>query len=172
VEKLLASLYAQLPVAGAVVGYADNFLVMAEQQDDAVSTTTALRSALKAHPAGQLGPNTAKVFEPGEPIEFLGHSLQSHHGVVRIDPTPQNSAEFEARLNAGLRAIRKAIENPPRAARRAQKLRSYVMSWTGAFRACKGIDNCRSHALKLTGLARKGYHLKAISYSELASGTS
>jgi hypothetical protein len=172
VEILLASLYTQLPVAGVSVGYADNFLVMASQEEDAVSTTTAFWSALEAHPAGQLKPKEPKIFEPKIPIEFLGHTLQLQNGAIQIHPTPQNSGDFEARLNAGLRRIRKAIHDQPRAARRAQRLRRYVMSWTGSFKLCDGMDSCRSRALQLIKMAVKGYHSVMVTYSSLADGAS
>jgi hypothetical protein len=160
VESLLAPLFAQLPAAGALIGYADNFLAMAEKECEAVTMTTALWGALKAHPVGPLWPKQPKIFEPGKPIEFLGHSLQFHKGAVRIDPTPENCAEFEARLNKGLFRIRKATPEPACAKRLARRLKGYVMSWTAAFKLCTGMSSCRSHALKLSNWPRRDITLR------------
>ena len=57
---------------GPVQAYLDveNIVAMAKEKGDVVATTTAFWSALKAHPAGQLGPNEPKIFEPGNPIGF------------------------------------------------------------------------------------------------------
>lgn len=60
----------KLPQGSAVIGYADNFLVLAKDANDVKSMTLALWSALKAHRVGQLRPKEPRTFEPGSPIEF------------------------------------------------------------------------------------------------------
>ena len=162
VEMLLAPLFGQLPKSGASIGYADNFLAVARNKADVVSMTEAFWSALKAHPAGQLGPKKPKVFEPGQPIEFLGHRLRSYHEVVRIDPTPQNRAGFRARLASGLSGIRAASSHPILAAQRMRKLRDYVFSWTAASRLCTDMESCRAHAVGLIALAKQAYATGAV----------
>ena len=79
-EMLLAPLFESLPKGSAVVGYADNFLAVGQNESDVRSTTETLRSALKAHPAGHLVPKPPRVFEPGGAIQFLGHRLMCTWG--------------------------------------------------------------------------------------------
>ena len=147
VEMLLAPLFAQLPNCGASIGYADNFLAMASCQSDALSVTSALCSALNAHPAGHLEPKPPRIYEPGEPILFLGHQFSRHGGSVRIHPAPRNEAKFCDRMHQGLDAIRSS-PNAWQAARLTQKLKRYVKSWTGAFGLCTGIEARRMLAFK------------------------
>jgi hypothetical protein len=146
VEMLLAPVFSQLPAAGSAIGYADNFLVMAKTENEAVSMTYSLWSALKAHPAGQLRPKEPKIFEPGKPIQFLGHRLRRHYGSVQIDPSEENRERFKVRMLRGLGAIQIA-QNPKLAEQRAAQLRKYARSWTGAFQACTHAEHYRKSAL-------------------------
>jgi hypothetical protein len=125
----------------------DNFLAMAKDENDVVSMTVAFWSALKAHPAGQLRPKEPRIFQPGSPIEYLGHQLQLIDGVVRIDPKQQNLEEFENELMVGLAQIRKLGSSPSRANRKITELRRYVRSWTESFKMCDGIALRRAKAL-------------------------
>src|SRR6266704_2654196 len=53
-EMLLAPVLHQVPTGGEVVAYADNILVIAKNDGEAVSMSESLGIALKTHPAGQL----------------------------------------------------------------------------------------------------------------------
>jgi hypothetical protein len=70
-EMVLAASLKQIPILGSVFAYADNTLLMAKNESDAVSMSKALWSALDAHPVGRLRPKF-KAFGAGQPIDFLG----------------------------------------------------------------------------------------------------
>jgi hypothetical protein len=147
VEMLLAPLFDELPTNGECLGYADNFLAMGKAKNDVVSMTSALWSALKAHPAGQFWQNPQKVYAPGDPIEFLGHRIQRFPGMTRIDPTPDNLGQFDHKMDIGLRAIKAASSKAVRM-KRIWKLQAYVTSWTAAFKLCADVKIYRESALK------------------------
>ncbi len=77
VEKIFSDVIKQLPMElGTVVNYADNFLCMCKDENDAFEMYKYLCSALHAHPAGPLELKTApKVIQPKEGFEFLGYHL-------------------------------------------------------------------------------------------------
>jgi hypothetical protein len=158
-EMLLAPIFSQLPAGAIAVGYADNILVMAKTEEEVVSVTLALWSALKAHPAGQLRPKEPKIFEPGDPIEFLGHQMERWGGTIRIQPTAQNMAEFHGRLNEDLRHLMKSTKHAAVSEHKARSIESYVRSWTAAFKLCAGIQNCRAAALSRIQYAKGGYYI-------------
>jgi len=133
-EILLAPTLEQLPTGGEVFAYLDNFLVMAKSEEDAVSMSLNLRSALKAHPAGPLRPKIKARFHPGEPIEFLGHRLIAHHGAVIIEPSPLNQQKFEVTMKVELARIKENSLFPAARARKIRDLRKYVCSWASAFK--------------------------------------
>ena len=147
VEILLAPLFSKLPTGGEMFGYVDNFLAMAKDANDVVSMTVAFWSALKAHPAGQLRPKEPRIFEPGSPIEFLGHRLHLVDGIVRIDPKQEHLEEFENEVKVGVAKIAKLSSSPDHAKRKIKELRRYVVSWTASFKMCDGIALRRSRAL-------------------------
>ena len=85
-EMMLASVFKVLPDCGAVTAYADNFLVMGKTESEVLSISEALRSAIKAHPAGPLWPKEPRIFGSGMVVEFLGHQLWMSEGSVVIAP--------------------------------------------------------------------------------------
>lgn len=76
-EYLLRFVIDQLPKdLGVVVNYADNFLCMSKDANDALALDKALRTALESHPAGPLKPNEPPgAREPGELFCFLGYAF-------------------------------------------------------------------------------------------------
>lgn len=147
VEMLLASLYGNLPQEGRSIGYADNFLALGKTEHEAVSMTKALRSAIKAHSAGQLGPKPPRRFKPGQAVEFLGHRLLLKDGSVRISPSVANQHNFDRKLDRGLHKIKKASNGSSRA-REIANIRRFVSGWCEAFKLCTEIGAIRESALK------------------------
>lgn len=147
-DYVLAPVFHQLPKPGEIVGYMDNFLVMGKSEDDAVSMTLALWTALEANPAGHFRPKHAKIFEPGDPTDFLGYRLALIDGLVRIEPTPKNLEKFQALLSHGLSKIAQT-SSPTLRMQRVKKLRRRVHSWTGAFKFWDG-----AHEHEKTSLAK------------------
>jgi hypothetical protein len=156
-EILLAKVVNQSPIAGRVFSYADNILILGQNEDDVKSTQLALESALKAHPAGPLVPN-AKTFKSGDPIDFLGHRLTYKSGKVLIEPSPANLKTFEKTLTSGLSAILQ--KTTPIAVRRAKikRLRTFIRSWVAAFKSCDGIKSMKEHWLSKLAAAEKMIH--------------
>ena len=162
-EVLLAPMIYLIPEIGGIVAYADNILLLAKSKEDVVSMSNALWSALKAHPAGPFQPKV-KHFQATEPIDFLGHRFTRANGVVRIDPTPQNTAKFTKRMEAKLQRLKSAKLTPIARARRIRRLRREILSWTNAFKLCNNIETVRIHWLgKLTQLEGIGTSIKALS---------
>lgn len=92
-------------------------VAMGKSESDAVSMTLALWSALKAHPAGHLRPNEPRIFEPGKPIDFLGHRLTLQGKKVRIEPTPENLKKYSFAVERGVARIVDATSSTARANR-------------------------------------------------------
>ena len=143
---LLAPLLYQLPARGTVAAYADNALLLSQQEDDVVAMTESLRSALRAHPAGQLRPKIS-VFPVGGPIEFLGHDLRFRDGTVLIKPSPKNLEKFERRAKKDLAFIKRTRLPAAKFEERKEDLIAYVRSWTANFGACDGMAILRDHWL-------------------------
>lgn len=147
-ETMLAMALREVPDLGAKVAYGDNMLLMAKEEGDVVTMMKALWSALEAHPVGLLRPKL-KVFEPGQPVEFLGHNLTPKAGgKIRIDPSPKNKEKFAAIMVAKLNYLQFAKLTPKVRVREYGELKHYVRSWTAAFSLCDGIGDCRTYWLK------------------------
>lgn len=138
-EVLLAPVFTQLPKGGVVVAYADNILVMAQGENEAVSICKALWSALKSHPAGPLRPKEPRFYEPGKMVEFLGHTLTVKHDNCRIEPSQSNFLDFKAKFNKGLDRVLSATTQHRRQ-RLTNDLSRYVRSWSAAFALWKGAS--------------------------------
>ena len=124
---------------GVVPTYADNMLIMARCEKDAVTMKETLWGALKAHPVGHLQPKEQSKSGPGEPIDFLGHRLQLKGHDVKITPTPENDNDFYQHVTRGLKYVKKTSHSANARQRRARELRDYVGSWTDNFRRCDGM---------------------------------
>ena len=146
VEMLSAPLLQQVPACGAAVAYVDNYLLMAQSEDELLTVTTALSSAFQAHPAGSLGSNELKSYKPGDAIEFLGHELRFHHGEVLISPSAENLYRFNMTLHTSLSHISKMLDHPKQS-QRVAFLRSKVRSWQKAFGMCTDIQQIIDDAM-------------------------
>jgi hypothetical protein len=144
-EVLLSNVLKALPKTGKVAGYSDNNLTMAKSEKDGVMMSLALRSALKAHPAGPLRPTTRYFF--GNTIDYLGHRLTKFAGHVQIDPTPDNEAEFNDVLSSRLLRLKRPGLTKNQKARQALVLQRYVRSWCAAFKLCTGMTARRDKLL-------------------------
>jgi hypothetical protein len=133
-----------VPATGVIVSYADNILMLAKSRDDVVSMANALRCALKAHPAGPLQPKR-KLFDPGQPLEFLGHKLTVKMKGVRVEPDDHNLQKFKCRVTSELAKLQKLT--PSKRANRRQRLELTVRSWMANFKLCDDIDVFRAHWL-------------------------
>jgi hypothetical protein len=106
-----------------------------------------LWGALQAHPAGHLRPKV-KHFDPGEPLDFLGHRFTPAIGKGRVDPSHRNKDKFERRMLSKRRRLDKATLAPEQRARLIRKMEKDVCSWThGAFKPCHGIQNFKDYWL-------------------------
>jgi hypothetical protein len=141
----------QSPTPGRVFSYADNILIMGQNEDDVKSTQLALESALKAHPAGPLVP-TVKTFKAGDPIDFLGHRLTYKSGKVMIEPAVWKAAEFEHHVKSKLADITDKTASVKMRVAKAKGLRRYVCGWASAFKCCDDIASTKAFWLaKIAG---------------------
>jgi hypothetical protein len=145
-EIVLALSLNAVPPLGMVFAYADNVLLLAATESNAVAMKKALWSALEAHPVGRLRPK-AKLFGIGEPIDFLGHRLSRVNGKVRIAPTPRNQENFEAHVVDSLVLLRQKLPAKERA-EVIRELNEYVRSWTDAHSLCDGIEQIRAGLIR------------------------
>jgi len=104
-EHLLASVLTGLPNCGLVYTYADNFLIMAKQENEVVSILEALLCALKAHPVGPLVPNVPKRYEPGEVVQFLGYALTVEKSICLVAPSQKNMSAFKTKFWNGINSL-------------------------------------------------------------------
>lgn len=107
--------------------------------------TEALLAAFEAHPVGRLR-LSPKTFEPGEPVEFLGHRLTPCEEGVRIEITDANKRKFEDRMKSKLRSLAKTKRQ--RARRKAlHDIKEAIRSWADAFTLCDDTPKIRSYWL-------------------------
>ena len=148
-EAVLSPTLHQIPKIGVVVAYADNILILAKTKGDVVSRSKSLWSALEAHPVGPLY-SKMKCFDPGEPIEFLGHKLTAKNGVVHIEPDDHNLEKFTDRVASELADLNKTPLTSATRKKRIERLEAKISSWAdGAFRLCHNVK-----ALKAQWLAQ------------------
>ena len=138
-EALLSPTLHQIPNIGVIVAYADNILLLAKTKGDVVSMSKCLRSALKAHPVGPLY-SKAKRFDPGQPIDFLGHKLTGMDGVVHIEPDDHNLEKFTCEVASELADLTKTPLTSATRKKRIERLEAKISSWAdGAFRLCHNV---------------------------------
>ena len=137
VEMLLAPIMNELPQGGVVLVYADNFLIMAKDENGAATIALALGSALNSHPAGPLWPNQPKIYFPHQAVEFLGYRLKMVKGKCEVSPTWKNTGKFDTEFVRRIKAISKvtAIEQQ---SKRVRDCTDYVRSWSGGFKLWDG----------------------------------
>jgi hypothetical protein len=146
-EILLAQPLKSLPTTARIVCYADNILVMAKTKEDAVLVTSALWSALQAHPAGHLQPKLKSQSIPGQPFEFLGHQITPTKSSVNIAPAPKNEAKFTSRLQKDLAAIANPACLESNRNKIADDLRHFIDGWTASFWRCPGMPDRKTACL-------------------------
>lgn len=132
-EILLSSVFAQLPNFGAVLSYADNFLLLTQSSAEAVSMRKALSSALQAHPAGPLNLKTPKIYKQGQAVEFLGYKITMGKTKCHIEPTHENLLRFKTKFKRKLRGFEWAAASEPPPKRVVGKFKAFVTGWSNAF---------------------------------------
>jgi len=139
-ETMLALALSEVPKLGDVVAFGDNCLLMAKEANDMVTMTEALETAFQAHPVGLLKPKR-RLFEPGEPVEFLSHRLiPQPSGKPRIDPSKKAQDKFERKMMRQLARLKYKKMSADARLRAQREARRCVQSWTrGAFWLCDGI---------------------------------
>ena len=144
-EAMIAIVLKEVRTLCVIIAYADNILLLAKTKSDRDSTTKALLAAFEAHPVGRLR-LSPKKFEPGEPLEFLGHRLTPCEGGVHIEPDDDNKRKFEDRMKSKLRSLAKTKRQTGR--RKAlHDIKKHIQSWVGAFTLCDDIQKIRSYWL-------------------------
>ena len=146
-EMLIAVPLKTLPSVGRVPSYADNMLIMAKSEEDAVSMSTALLSAFKAHPVGHLTPTLKSQSCPGQWVHFLGHCLRADGQLVQIIPSAKNEAKFAKRMKAGLKSVGNTHLSGYVRRARARRVQRDIKSWTSNFSRCDGMKERKKHWL-------------------------
>ena len=145
-EALLSSTLHQIPNIGVIVAYADNILLLAKSKGDVVSMAKCLGSALEARPVGPLY-SKPKCFDPGQPIEFLGHKLTAKNGVAHIEPDDDNLEKFTFRVASELSYLNKTPLPTETLKKRLKRLEAKIRSWAGAFKLCDNVEALRAQWL-------------------------
>ena len=130
VERLLTPLLELLP-QGKVVRYVDNFLIMADSQEEAVSILSALGDALAHHPAGPFSGKVKAKYAPGDTVVFLGYAIAPSSGGCSVEPAPGKLARFEDRT---IKAMEGAEANPHQCLRRLARIRRSIAGLPSGFR--------------------------------------
>ena len=132
-EILLAPVIDQLPHKGRIVAYADNILLQAQSENEAVDMVSLLRRALKKHPAGPLMPSRITSFKPQEHIRFLGYLIKKKEGGYKAVPRPDRFKEFKKRINRKIDYIENPTTTLAQKKEGIESLTKYVKSWTAAY---------------------------------------
>lgn len=147
-ETMLAIALREVPKLGDIVAYGDNCLLLAKEESDLVTMTEALETAFKAHPVGLITPKR-KLFNPGQPVEFLGHCLTPQSGgKTRIEPSQKNWEKFERKMKRQLNRLKYEKLSAAERSREQKKAKRYVRSWMAAFCLCDEIGLHEKHWLK------------------------
>jgi hypothetical protein len=131
-ELVLAPIVVDLPEFGRVVNYADNFLVMAKSEPDAVSMLKALRSAFKANPVGPLTLKVDPVTEAGAGFDFLGYEFRKSGNYAHCQPSQKNHARFKNKWDRLHRCV-PASESENECNAHLAQLRKHTLSWANSF---------------------------------------
>ena len=133
-DLLLASVVPDMSGNGTVIVYADNFLIMAKEENDVVSNNLALRDALNGHPAGPLRPRFVSETTPQDNMfEFLGFVFRRDGAKITVAPSPKNMATFDYEFNRGLERATRSEYSTAKKHRKLSQLCRYVRSWTASF---------------------------------------
>jgi hypothetical protein len=134
-EILLSFAIERLPAFGAVLTYADNFLLLTKSNEEAVAMRKALRCVLQAHPAGPLQLKEPKIYGSGQAVEFLGYALSVGKMKTKIEPTLESLHRFKSVFKRKLRKISVAAvaEQPHEKVVKVKALKAFVTNWTNAF---------------------------------------
>lgn len=130
VERLLAPVLELLP-KGKVVRYVDNFLIMADSQEEVVSILSALGDALAHHPAGSFSGRVIAEYAPGDTVVFLGYALTPTVGGCSVEADPAKIARFDELICNALQA---AEAKPHQRERRLARIRIRISGLPNGFR--------------------------------------
>ena len=157
VDLLLATTISNLSGNGKVVGYVDNFLVMAKEKNDAVSMTNALRDALKEHPAGPLWPKSVGLAFARDGFDFLGYTFRRKNGNVSVTPSARNLSKFEHEFSRGFNWVADPSLSMKKKQGQLTHLRKYVRSWTSAFSIWSDAATLRDKKMALINDTANGH---------------
>jgi Reverse transcriptase (RNA-dependent DNA polymerase) len=130
VERLLTPVLELLP-QGKVVRYVDNFLIMADSREEAVSMLSALGDALAHHPAGSFSGKIKVRYSPGDTVEFLGYAITPVSDGCLVLPAPGKLPRFEDRI---IKALQAAEATPHQRERRLEWIRQSIAALPNGFR--------------------------------------
>jgi hypothetical protein len=120
---------------------------MAKEESDVVTMLEALETAFHTHPVGLLTPKK-KLFHPGQPVQFLGHSLTPQSGGhILIEPDLKNRKKFERIMGRKVNHLKYEKLSAAVRIRAQRKARRYVQSWTATFKLCDDIGAVRAQWL-------------------------
>ena len=150
IDLMLAPAIPDVSGDGTVIVYADNFLAMAREKDDAASILSALDSSLREHPAGPLRLRPVDVLRPSTTeFEFLGYVFRRTDGVISVAPSSRNLAKFEYKFARGIDRTTRADVPNGKKKRELKHLRRDVRSWTAAFSLWSEVGSFRDKKLAL-----------------------
>ena len=168
VEMLLAPVVGELSNIGKVAAYADNILVMAREEKDAVSMLKTLGAALKSHPAGPLKPHMKTPLGKHKSFDFLGYNISHKFGNWVAAPSDKNLAKFDSRYNHDLKKATNPSISPGVRKRTLIDLQRFVRTWTAAFSLWKKAKDIREKGFaKIKQVSKKFSIVKAIANSSI-----
>ena len=129
-EVVLAPIFTALPEGAHVINYADNFLILAPNEDGACSTISALRCACKSLPAGPFRLVAQEPRPSTEWFDFLGYSLRALDGNTSIRPSNWNMQRFHHVANDFEDDL---LEGMGDGDEFFKKVERFIRSWSAAF---------------------------------------
>ena len=133
-----------------MVVYADNFQVIAREENDVASILSTLRDSLREHPAGPLRPRFVDQLTPATTeFEFLGYVFRPNGGEVSVAPSCKNLAKFDHKFAWGIDRATRPEASIEKRKRELKHLRRYVRSWTAAFSLWSEVGSFRDKKLAL-----------------------
>jgi hypothetical protein len=116
---------------GKVVRYIDNFLIMADSREEAVSILSALGDALAHHPAGPFSGKVKASYAPGDTVKFLGYAIEPKPNGCRVEAAPGSLARFD---EIAVNALAAAKAKPHQREQRLNRIRQRIGGLPNGFR--------------------------------------
>ena len=121
-----------------LVIYADNFLVLAKDEETAMLVANKLRKALSSHPAGPLTLSGGEVRIAKYCFDFLGYEFFKQGPLYSVRPSQKNFSKINRIYHIALHNLPLPVNCKQGHLKKIAKLRKTISGWSNAFHLWEG----------------------------------